>query len=349
MADSATRQHYVSSGPVLVRPEVLARFGSVDTLIFDVDGVIMDVTRSIRTVGCDAVRVYLTRILGWPDGGTLVEPEEIELYKLADGFNDDWGIAGINVLTYLVKCELTGSKDLAALRRAAPSIAELAGAAREARGGVPYVREKLLSLLDDAARERALSQWDYRKIVQVFQELYAGEDHCHDFYGYHPQHVHLPGRIALDRPLIRRASLPAGVTKLGIYSGRTWEETRAALEMAGIADLFTRERVIVVDDGMVKPDPRGLAVLVQRLGSAAAVYIGDMPDDRETVRRYRATSGPQDPEIFDCLVLSGPMGGRCDEEIKAAGADIVARDANAFTEWWASLIADRDRSVMPGR
>jgi len=338
MKDLDTLTQYVSSasGAVLVCPDTLPRLTAVDTLIFDVDGVIMDVTRSIRMVGCDAVRVYLTRLVGWPEGDPFVEPGEIELYRLAQGFNDDWEIAGINVLTYLVKAELTGSIDLATLRRTPPSIGDLAQAARESRGGVPFVREKLLDALDPEARERVLSLWDYRKIVQVFQELYAGEDHCYQFYGYHPQYVHVPGRIALDRPLIRRESLPPGVTKFGVYSGRTWEETRAALEMAGIADLFTRERVIVVDDGMIKPDPRGLATLMRRMQSAAAVYVGDMPDDREAVRRYQSGRGRGEPEVFDCLVLSGPMRGRSDEEIRAAGADIIAPDVNAFMEWWAT-------------
>ena len=328
-------QEYTTSGEVLVRPDALAGLARIDTLILDVDGVVMDVTNSIRIVGCDAVRVYLTRILSWPDDGPFVEPREIELYKLADGFNDDWEIAGINVLTYLVKAELTGSRDVARLRRTKPTIAELAGAVRESRGGVPFVRRTVLDLLDGEARERVLSQWDYNKIVQVFQEIYAGEDHCYAFYGYHPQHVHQPGRIALDRPLIRRQSIPKSLTKFGVYSGRTWEETKAALEMAGIADLFTRERVIVVDDGMLKPDPRGLATLVQRMDSAAAVFIGDMPDDREAVRRYRSGRTEAEPEIFDCLVLSGPLGGRCAGEIRAAGADVIASDVNVFMEWWA--------------
>jgi phosphoglycolate phosphatase-like HAD superfamily hydrolase len=347
-------------GSVLAVPEVVPRLMRADTLIFDIDGVIMDVTRSIRVVGCEAVRFYLTQLLGWPASrgaakreappwrpdssgpATFVEPEEVDLYRLADGFNDDWEIAGLNVLMYLVKAELIGSRDVGALRAASPTIAELAQAARESRGGVPFVRQRLLAMLpDSAARERALAQWDYAKIVQVFQELYAGESHCFAFYGYHPRYVHAPGLVALDRPLIRRESLPPKVTKYGIYSGRTWQETRAALEMAGIADLFTRESVVVVDDGMVKPDPRGLAVLVQRMNSTAAVFVGDMPDDREAVRRYRrgpaASAADDSPEVFDCLVLSGPMGGRSDEEIRAAGADVVAPDVNAFMRWWAGL------------
>jgi HAD superfamily phosphatase len=328
-------EEYVARGPVLVRPEALIGLARVDTFIFDIDGVVMDVTNSIRVVGCDAVRVYLTRILGWPDAGPFVEPKEIELYKLADGFNDDWEIAGINALTYLVKAELTGSRDVAVLRRTRPTIVDLAEAARESRGGVPFVRQTVLDLLDSEARERVLSQWDYDTIVQVFQEIYAGEDHCYAFYGYHPQHVHQPGRIALDRPLVRRECIPKSLTKFGVYSGRTWEETKAALEMAGIADLFTRERVIVVDDGMLKPDPSGLATLVRRMDSVAAVFIGDMPDDREAVRGYRAGRSEAEPDVFDCLVLSGPLGSRCAEEIRAAGADVIAADVNVFMDWWA--------------
>jgi HAD superfamily phosphatase len=341
MINKTDNAQYVKSGAVWVRPDSLSGLKRADTLIFDIDGVVMDVSNSIRTVGCDAVRVYLTLLLRWPDTGTFVEPEEIEAYKLADGFNDDWEIAGINVLTYLVKSELTGSRDVTALRATHPSIADLAKAVREARGGVPYVRRRLLDMLDEAQRERVLARWDYRKIVQVFQELYAGEDHCFAFYGYNPEHVHVPGRIALDRKLIRRESIPPGISKLGVYSGRTWEETKAALEMAGIADLFTRERVIVVDDKMLKPDPAGLLTLIRRMESIAAVYVGDMPDDREAVRRYRSVKSDADVAVFDCLVLSGPLGSRHEGEIRAAGADVIAPDVNAFMEWWSEMAAGR--------
>jgi len=122
MKDSAPRPDYVSSGAVSVRPEALPRFAAVDTFIFDVDGVIMDVTRSMRTVGCDAVRLYLTQLLSWPDSGEFIRPDDIAAYKLADGFNDDWAIAGVNVLTCLAKAELTGTRDAAALRQAPPTI-----------------------------------------------------------------------------------------------------------------------------------------------------------------------------------------------------------------------------------
>jgi phosphoglycolate phosphatase-like HAD superfamily hydrolase len=204
----------------------------------------------------------------------------------------------------------------------------------------------LLDPLDAAARERVLHAWDYPKIVQCFQELYAGEDHCYQFYGYHPEFVHVPGRIARDRPLLQRASLPERVTKLGIYSGRTWQETRAALDMAGIADLFTRERVIVVDDGLVKPDPRGLAALVERMACAAAVFVGDMPDDREAARRYRAECAQGAP-VLDCLVLSGPLGGRPEVEARAEGADVIAADVNVFLKWWAETAAPRQEVSPP--
>ncbi len=346
MKDSAAAPEYASCGPVLVRPEALPRFAAVDTFIFDVDGVIMDVTRSMRTVGCDAVRLYLTQLVSWPDSGEFIKPQDIAAYKLADGFNDDWQIAGINVLTCLVKAELTGARDAAALRQAPPTIAELAAGARRSRAGPGYVRTMLLGLLDAAARERVLHAWDYPKIVQAFQELYAGEDHCYEFYGYHPELIHVPGRIARDRPLLQRASLPAHITKLGVYSGRTWQETRAALDMAGIADLFVRERVIVVDDGLVKPDPRGLAVLVERMGSAAAVFVGDMPDDREAVRRYRAEYSQGAP-VLDCLVLSGPLGGRPQAEARAEGADVIAPDVKVFLKWWAETAAARQEVSPP--
>jgi len=326
------RQDYRRWGEVCVRPEAAAGLRGVDTVLFDIDGVLLDVTNSLHQVGCRAVRFYLTRLLGWPDDGPVLEPPELRLFKVIPGFNDDWDLAYTMVLLNLVKAQLTGRREASRLREASPTYAEFAAELAADGGGFQPAVTRLLDRLDEAGRAEVLAQWDRPTILQVFQEHYAGRRYCRPFYGYDPKYVDLPvGFIRNDRPLLDRQRLPAR-TRLGIYSGRTWEETKAALELAGWSDLFRREHIIVVDDGPKKPDPAGLVILARRLGSRSAVYIGDMPDDRNAVRNYRALPEPL-PPMFDVLVRTGPLREQPLETALAQGADVVAPDVNAFLDW----------------
>ena len=72
-------------------------------IIFDMDGVLLDITQSIRRVNCLAVPFYLRTVLGWPAPDDLLTSADIELFKNAGGFNDDWDLTYAIVLHYLWK------------------------------------------------------------------------------------------------------------------------------------------------------------------------------------------------------------------------------------------------------
>jgi len=317
---------------VLVRPHVLPLLGRVDSLVFDIDGVLVDVTESIATVDCLAVDTYLRLCCRWPGGEPLVTMEDAQAFKLAGGFNDDWHLVRALALWVLVRGALARSKQPEVIRQSRPTRDELLAAITAAGGGYEAAVAVLLGMVEGEARARVEKDWHPDTVQRVFQELYAGETYCPSFYGFAPKYVHVPGLIHRDRPLLDTSLLPAHITRLGIFSGRTLAETWAALDLLGLKDRFRRESMAVADDGKLKPDPDGLVRVLEALGSEVAIFVGDMPDDREAVRRYRRLDGMR-AAVVDCLVLTGPMGSKSEDERLAAGADVVCKDVNALCRW----------------
>ena len=47
-------------------PDADARRTTIDAVIFDMDGVLLDISGSIRVVNCLSVPFFLRTVLGWP-------------------------------------------------------------------------------------------------------------------------------------------------------------------------------------------------------------------------------------------------------------------------------------------
>jgi len=307
----------------------LARRPAIDAVIFDMDGVLLDISQSIRVVNCLAVPFYLRTVLGWPAPDDLLTSADIELYKNAGGFNDDWDLTYALVLHYIAKGHEHPMMTPDTLNVIQPSLARTAARIKD-RGGWLRAAEDIAfeHLTHD---DRIAVEADYRKpqIKQVFQEMFAGQ-HCQRLYGYAPTLHTGRGYIESDRPLLDPARLPPD-TPMGVQTGRTLEEARIGLEMAGLAAVIPEERVVTKSDGFQKPQPGGLAALRKHMGFTQAVYIGDALDDLRTVQNFNRAH----PEFhfLSAQVLTGPAGSANEKLFRNSGADIVAQDVNAVLDW----------------
>jgi len=89
---------------------------NLDILIFDMDGVLIDVSRSYRRTIQRTIQIYLETCLGFAKNrGSWATNGEISLFKSVGGFNNDWdltsglllyllSISGIPPLQKLQKC-----------------------------------------------------------------------------------------------------------------------------------------------------------------------------------------------------------------------------------------------------
>ena len=315
---------------IYATPDAQTRRPGIDAVIFDMDGVLLDITQSIRVVNCLAVPYFLRTVLGWPAPDDLLTSADIELFKNAGGFNDDLDLTYALVLFYVAKGREHPSAAPETLNVFQPNLNRFAARVKERGGGIKAAEAIMFEHL---TRDDLLAvETDYRKhlIKQVFLEMFAGE-HCPRIYGFAPTLYTGPGYINRDKPLLDSAKLPAD-KMLGIQTGRTLEEARFGLEMCGLLDRIPAAHIVTASDGFKKPHPGGLSALAQRMGFTNGVYLGDTWDDLRTVQRFNnAPAG--DARFLSIQVLSGPAGAANERLFRTSGADVIAADVNEALDW----------------
>lgn len=334
---STARKDSQADGAMLVSADVLSKLPSIDAIVFDIDGVLVDVSESFRVVTCEAVKLYAERILSWDVNAPLITPREIELIKSAGGFNSDWDVAKAVMLFYLFKRFLHGSKSVSGLRSLKPTLEEFVRDIARMGGGFKNAESYILSRCNIAMRRDLVREWNPRLVVQLFQELYAGDEWCQYLYGFHPQYVHGAGYIEREKVLIDVELIPTHL-KLGILTGRTRREAELALNRCGLSNLIPPHLWMTDDDGFRKPDGRALWLLLDRMGARNAVYVGDGIDDLLTVKNYREWAEDGYPEVIFCAVLASSDKESNRNMFIEGGAEMISPNVNFLLAYLHSII-----------
>ncbi|MFA4016346.1 MAG: hypothetical protein RUDDFDWM_001449 [Candidatus Fervidibacterota bacterium] len=321
---------------MLISADALQELRSVDSIIFDIDGVLIDVSDSFRVVTCEAVKLYAELILQWEVDAPLLKPTETELIKSAGGFNSDWDVVKAVMLFYLFKRFKHGSKKASELRRLKPSLDEFVKAVAKMGGGFENAEKYILSQCDAAMRQKIVLEWNPRLLVRLFQELYGGDEWCHYLYGFRPQYVKGSGYIEREKVLVDASLIPKQL-KLAILTGRTKREAELALRKCNIIDLIPPQFWITDDDGLKKPDGRALWILLDRIGSKSAIYVGDDIDDLMAVLNYRQWAKSGYPKVLFCAVLSDARSESKRQKFIEYGTDIISPDVNFLLRYISSL------------
>lgn len=310
------------AGETLIHHDSVKYLSSIDGIIFDVDGVLIDVRESIQLAHGRVAEIYFG-MLGWTDCEGMITPEDVDAFKLARGFNSDWDLATAWVLLYLLKSVRYSSTKGSELRSKPPTIMDFTACVAKLGGGLENAR-KVLQKLASQEEWDVLSAWSDRKLLEkVFQETYSG-DLCPEVYGYKATIVEGLGLIHRDRCILNKQLVPNGL-KLGIATGRTLGETITGLRLMGLSDLFPPAVLVTEDDHLWKPNPEVLRLAVERTGCKLPMYVGDTPDDLATVRNYKDLGY----EIASCAVLTGLSDPNLREVFISQRADMVADNVNA--------------------
>jgi len=246
----------------------------IGLLIFDMDGVLVDVSRSYRKAIQKTVRIYFETCLGREKGhGNLVTQEEISLFKSIGGFNNDWDLTSALILYLLSSSGLpplarkkpfsTISDAVQYLKtRSSPFHARMNRLLEKKRLSVPV--KHIISCggglrgVRLALRETTGASWDgwvYRSgdidrenlIKRIFQELYLGKQFALSTR-LRPLFSTGPGYYLSERLLIPRTILTALRKRvhLGIASGRPRFEALLALKRFQILSLF--DSIVTLDE-----------------------------------------------------------------------------------------------------
>ena len=331
----------------------------MDLLIFDMDGVLIDVSKSYRETIRQTVHIYLETCLGFQMGkkGPTSE-EDITLFKSIGGFNNDWDLTSALLLYLLSISGLPPSKK----KNRFSSIEEIVSYLREKssrflqKNTIQLTGKQITSFIKEVKAlggrlkgvlRTSAGSWDgwvYRfgklnkenLVKRIFQEVYLGNQFT--------SHYHLPPLFYKKKGLYQREKLL--ITKevlsslrkkiqMGIASGRPRFEAELALKRFRLLPYFNS--VVTLDECMEeearifrstgrqmrfsKPHPYSLLRVIQEIGipNPQCGYVGDVVDDMLAARAVKNKL-----QIVAIGFLSGKKKGKAvKESLFRAGADCV--------------------------
>lgn len=291
---------------------------NLDILIFDMDGVLIDVSKSYRKAIQQTIRIYLETCLGFEGKrGDWVTNEEISLFKSAGGFNSDWDVTS-GILLYLLS--LSGMPPLQKRKRFSSLqeiILYLKTKSSMVRRKTPIVnRRHLISFLENVTSSggglrgihrilgSSWESWVYRTgdlgqenlVDRIFQEIYLGRQFASHYHlprlFYKGEGLYLQEKLLIPRKII--STLRKKVS-MGIASGRLRFEAKLALKRFHLLPYFNS--VVTLDECMEeekriflstgkklpcsKPHPYSILRAVQEINipHPRCGFVGDVVDD----------------------------------------------------------------------
>ncbi len=277
---------YLFEEKIFLKNNILDRLFQVDTLVFDIDGVLIDVRNSFIKTICQTVQFYFKKVLHFNGSHNLINPEEVEYFKMAGGFNNDWDLTSVVVLFYLMKARKNNLKDVDELRDKEPGIKIFATKILPFGGGLSKALD-LLEKKDGHSKEWIFNLWDKDLIIKIFKEIYAGEEYCFNINGFHPSLIKSEGLIKHEKVIINKNKKKFLQNfSIGVLTGRTKGEARVALKRLNWSDIISEENIFTADDGLEKSNPQGLIKLSENLKTRLGIYVGDIWDDLLTTKNF---------------------------------------------------------------
>ena len=336
----------------------------MDILIFDMDGVLIDVSRSYRETILRTVQIYLETYLGFEKGKRgPVTKEDISLFKSAGGFNNDWDLTS-GLLLYLLS--ISGFP-LSPKKRKFSSINGVVSNLKTRSSNLnkniiqliqkknlpPFIRKVKLGGGGLKGVRKALKGswegWVYgdgdlnqeNVVKRIFQEVYLGKKFtpC-----YHlPPFFHKKQGLYLREKLIIPKGILSSLEKrfrLGIASGRPRFEAELALKRFQLSPYF--DSVVTLDEcheeenrifrttgrrvKYTKPHPYSLLRVVQEIGipHPRCGYVGDVVDDMLAARAARRES----PMLAIGFLHGGKKDKTMEDSLLKVGADLIVKNPN---------------------
>lgn len=291
----------------------------MDILIFDMDGVLIDVSKSYRKTIQKTIQCYLETCFGFErTRRDWITNEEISLFKSSGGFNNDWDLTS-GLLLYLLSIlgipPLSKRKRFSSVQKIVPYLRTKSSMIHR-KTPIRLKRGHLLSFLENVkisggglrGVRRVLGTswegWVYRLgdidqenlIKRIFQEIYLGKIFAFRYH-FSPFFYKGKGFYLQEKTLIPKNILAALRKKIrmGIASGRPRFEAEIALKRFGLHPYFDsvvtlneceaeENRIFRVTGKKIdcsKPHPYSILRTVQQIGipDPQCGYVGDVVDD----------------------------------------------------------------------
>ncbi|PSP43802.1 TIGR01548 family HAD-type hydrolase [Halobacteriales archaeon QH_6_64_20] len=280
---------------------------NAEAVVLDVDGVLVDVADSYRRAVVESVEHVHSN---------SIRREDVQEFKNAGGFNNDWELTDAAALFVLARREGFDG-----------DVGEFTDRIATRGGGLDAAEAVVETVLDRDAAARVREKWRPDRLRAVFQQLYLGTELYRDLENADPD-LDVPGYVH-DEPIIVDPETMEALTEdfpLGVLTGRPAAEADIALSRVGL-EIPDEHRFTMDDWAEGKPHPRALVTLARHFESRETVFVGDTLDDIRTARNAAETD--PDREYRAVGVRTGGLTGiEGTKRFEAAGADAVCGSVN---------------------
>ena len=325
-------------------------------IVFDMDGVIIDVSGSYREAVRMAARLFLKGAASWenlPD--PLFSHADLSRVKQSGGLNNDWDLTFliINLLFTRVRksIQYRDSDPWISYKKTIKhcDVFDLAQFLIEERNPLSTLLDKNRRISDDFIASLYTGDVGSGNVIkQIFQEIYLGKALFESIYQIQTKLFHEKGYIDHETLLIDTSTLDSLSRKstLAIATGRPRIEADYPLDVFNLNKYFAF--ILTLDDcikeeqkrfkkdrkkvSLSKPNPFMLDAIETAVGNRASgyYYVGDMPDDMMAASRSKAG-------FIGIGMLKSSTDKDClRRDLKQAGADYIIEDFDELVKIVAS-------------
>ncbi len=250
---------------------------NLDAVIFDCDGVLIDVSNSYDLAIKKTVDFVVNKIVSI-NKSSSVTTEMIDSFKKTGGFNDEVDVAYVIILA-AVASDKTG-KDFSDFIFEIAKNADQTGTKSVER----YLDSIKIDLTDIKKKLVYPSKRFESPLSSIFDELFYGTDIYIQLYKRSPKFFNGKGLIENDAVLVTKNLLDElhqrFNKKISIVTGRGIISVKHSLKK--LFDEFNLENSIFLEDEpreMAKPNPQSLISSIKGMGSFCSMFVGDSMED----------------------------------------------------------------------
>jgi HAD superfamily hydrolase (TIGR01548 family) len=265
---------YYKKRGILIKKDSLKNLSQVDTIIFDCDGVLVDVSKSYDLAIKQTTAFVLDKFAGIKS--IQISPEIISGFKASGGFNDEVDVTYASILSLVVakRLRIDAKKFISKVIKNADST------------GIISVEKFLDTVPVDISDMKKKLQYpglhSTNPLYQIFDQMFYGKDLYRKIFGKKSQFK--KGLIENDIVLVTQKLInslePKFAKKIAIVTGRGKESTKYSLDK--LFGKFNIDSSFFLEDHprtLAKPNPKSLIMSINRLKSRCCLYVGDSMED----------------------------------------------------------------------
>lgn len=262
---------------IYIDAQKIDKIKNLDAIIFDCDGVLIDVSNSYDLAIKKTVD-FISNEIASINKSLLVTTEMIDSFKKTGGFNDEVNVAYVLILA-AVASQKTG-KPFSDLVIEAAENADQTGVKSVER----YFDSIKIDLTDIKTKLSYPAKRFESPLSSIFDEIFYGTDLYIQLYKRSPKFFNGRGLIEDDTVLATKGLLDELRQKFGkkisIVTGRGVISARHSLKK--LFDEFDLKNSIFLEDEpreMAKPNPKSLISSIKGMNSSYSIFVGDSMED----------------------------------------------------------------------